>query len=338
MKNLKNIVFLSNKKIALVVLSQFNAKNNILFANELKVNNGNIHGKLSTLLTDAANFLGSNIKAVDVVFEDFDIKVDLVNKVYKNTSSKDEAIKQIYKDAKVNNKYVNNLIVGSCIAENNRTSVIAKTLVSNYSVYEGFKQLVKDCNVAILNCVNIATLLNQNNEELIVSIKNDKATACLYTDDTLSNCIDLNIDFNSIVNKLANKYACSAESILAQANIASVIASNKNENFNLSWNYDLRNKSLTYVNAAEFTKIWQEELVNQIKSNVLLNNWKSVKVLADKAINNFNFTKVDHDIVGLDVLSDDVVLAIANLDKLPSIESQSKYDSKIESEYERAAA
>jgi len=338
MKNLdKNIIFLSNSKIALVVLNKACNRTNILYANEIKVNLGNIQAQISNLFTDAANFLGFNIKNVDLVFEDFDISINHINKSFNRCTSKEEVIKQIYKEAGYVNKFVNNTIFANDNVDPSKDNVICKTLITDYEVYSGFKEMIKHCNVKLDNVLNLATLLNSKNDELVILIKNDKTYVCRYLNDKLVNCFNAQVNFDAIVEKMAIKFNTTKENIKHLVKLTNVLVKNDNYDFNVSWNYDLTNKSLSSINTKDFVIAWRSELVNEIKKTVLLNDVKNTKVLANE-LNNFNSTNIENEIFGLDSLSDEFVLAINNVDKFANFETQSKYDSQIENEYERIHA
>jgi len=333
----KNIIFLSNSKIALVVLNKACNRTNVLYANEIKVNLGNIQAQISSLLTDAANFLGFNIKNVDLVFEDFDISINHINKSFNRCASKEEVIKQIYKEAGYVNKFVNNTIFANDNVDPANGNIICKTLITDYEVYSGFKEMIKHCNVKLDNVLNLATLLNSKNDELVVTIKNDKVYACQYLNDKLVNCVNAEVNFDAIVEKIAKQFNTTKDNVDHLVKLTKILVKNDNYNFNVAWNYDLKNKSLSSINAQEFVKAWRNELVNEITKTVLLNDVKNTVVLANE-LNNFNSTNIQNDIFGLDGLSDEFVLAINNVDKFANFETQSKYDSQIESEFERINA
>lgn len=69
-KQIRKVLFVSKSIVALIVMENVENENNILFADQVNVNIDNLQAKTSELLTNAANFLGFNIKDVQMIFDD----------------------------------------------------------------------------------------------------------------------------------------------------------------------------------------------------------------------------------------------------------------------------
>ncbi|MCQ2748099.1 MAG: hypothetical protein MJ223_02465 [Mycoplasmoidaceae bacterium] len=121
----------------------------------------------------------------------------MTNQEFAACSDEHDITKEIFKIAKINNKFVNEInFLGVVYDDATQSATInANICASDYITYKRFINEVKKCNIKITSSHNIYTLLKQNKEqiELVLNINDNVVAACHYYGGKLSkvNAIDL---------------------------------------------------------------------------------------------------------------------------------------------------
>lgn len=338
MKNsssINKLIFISNNNVALVVFDVVNGRNNILFAEQVETDIVNLKVRLSELLTNAANFLGFNIKDAKVIFSDDDLtNISYYNQTFALCTNKDDVIKEIYKKAKIDNYYVNDIVFDYIIFnEIDRTAKATyKICANNYVTYKRLINIVKQCNIVITDAANIFTMLNKSKKgkELVIDFVGDKNVACQYLDGKLLACHNLDINFNNIKLALALKYDLTIAQIDQILSVAKIITLADNDEINLAVKFDVANKELIEIKAKNFINDWQEQLYNQIFKNEDFIDYTNVSVISKYRINALgNFEIYQSHQMGLENISLDLVASLANLDKLSKHVNHYSFENKV---------
>lgn len=333
-KTLNKVIFISNMSVALVVSGVVEGKTNVLFAGQYETTPDNLKVKLTQLLTDGANFLGFNIKTANVIFNDTELSmINYYNQVFADCSTLDDVKNEIYKKAKIDNYYVNDIVFDSIKFDENEFTCTTsyKICACNYTTYKRLVSIVKQCNVVIQNTANTYTLLNKQNigKEMSIDFVDGKNVVCQYLDGKLISCQCLDINFNNLKLAIGLKYDLSIGQVDQLLNLAKTVAES-DEDVNLAMRLDIANNSISYIKAKEFINEWRNQLYNQIFNQVGWTDYTNVNVISKNkmdAIGNFDFYK--NNVIGLDNISLDSAVCLNNLDKLSKEDNHYSFETKI---------
>ncbi len=342
--SINKTIYISNNSVALVVFNKVNNENNILFANQVNTDYVNLKVKLNELLTNAANFLGFNIKQANVIFKDTDLSnIDYYHQTFANCTSIDDVKKEIYKKAKIDNYYVNDIVFETINFNDFDRSATAtyKICACNYMTYKKLINIVKQCNVIVNNTANIFGMLNQSTKgkELVIDFVDNKNVACQYLDGKLVACHDLDINFNTIKLALGLKYDLSISQIDQILSVAKVITCDETKDINLAIKFDIANNSIEEIKAANFIYDWQSQLYNQIFKQVDFADYTNVNIISKFKINAIgNFNILNSNVIGLDTLALDNAICLNNIDKLSKLDNHYSFENRISKAIEELPA
>lgn len=333
-RTLNKVIFINNTSVALVVSNIVDDKINILFASQYESTPDNLKVKLTQLLTDGANFLGFNIKSANVIFNDTELSmINYYNQVFADCSTVDDVKNEIYKKAKIDNYYVNDIVFDSIKFDEAEFTCKAsyKICACNYTTYKGLISIVKQCNVSIKNTANTYTLLNRRNvgKEMSIDLVDGKNVVCQYLDGKLVSCQCLDINFNDLKLAIGLKYDLSIEQVDQALKLANLV-SNNDQDTNVVMNLDFLNGSINFVKAKDFVNEWRNQLYNQIFKQIGWSDYTNVNIISQNkidAIGNFDFYK--NTIVGLENISLDNAVCLNNLDKLSNKDKHYSFETKI---------
>lgn len=335
-KQIRKVLYVGASNIALIVINNVDNNNDILFASQVEVDSSNLQPKISQLLTDAANFLGFNIKDVELVFDDSQItKYSYTNREFVDCNSEEDIAKEIFKEAKINNYFVNEInFFGVKFDEIDKVATVnCQICASDYITYKKYIKAVSACNIVITNTNNLYKLLKQNKEniELTIKIENGAAIVCEYYGNKLNNVIVVDLKMNDIKQHIADKFSVSLDkvgSVLAIANQLAVAGQLDELVIN---NYNLKTKTYNEVKAMDLLALYRDEVKVQINNYVDFRNFQNVVVVSDLAINqleDFNF--ITNDEIGFENISVDKFLCLQNIDLNKEI-NQFNFENKIKS-------
>lgn len=342
--SINKTIYISNNSVALVVFNKVNNENNILFANQVYTDSVNLKVKLNELLTNAANFLGFNIKQANVIFKDTDLSnIDYYHQIFANCTSIDDVKKEIYKKAKIDNYYVNDIVFETVnFNDADKTANVSyKICACNYMTYKKLINIVKQCNVIVNNTANIFGLLNKTTKgkELVIDFVDNKNVACQYLDGKLVACHDLDINFNNIKLSLGLKYDLSISQIDQILSVAKVITCDATDDISLAIKFDIANSSIEEIKAKNFIYDWQGQLYNQIFKQVDFSDYTDVNIISKYKINAIgNFNVYANNVVGLEALSLDNAFCLNNLDKLSNQDNHYSFENRISKAMEELPA
>lgn len=333
-KNIRKLLYLSKKDICLIVFEQ--DQHNILFADQVKIFSEDLQPRILELLTNAANFLGFNIKDVEVIFEDENItKYSYSNYEFVDCNSEDDIAKEIFKKAKIDNYFVNEInFMGITYDDVDKIAKVnCQVCASDYITYKKYINAVKACNVVVTNSTNLFKLLKANKEqiELTLKIGNNKVIACEYYGQKLNNVKVINLNINEIKQHLSDKFEIEFNKMDEVIALANDIINQGDLEVTLVRNYNLKTKSFNVVKANDFIALYRDEIRTQINNNVDVRLFQSVSVVSKKEINaldGFNFI-VNEDLC-FDNVSCEKILALSNIDNNKDM-NQFNFENKIKS-------
>lgn len=335
-KQIRKIVFISNSYVALVLFNKFEDENNILFANQLSATPTDLRVKLNSLLTDAANFTGFNIKDVEVVFDDTEIaKISYADQEFVDCNNEEDITKEIYKKARIDNYYVNEINWSKIEYDeiDKKAIVNCEVCASNYTTYMQFVKTVNSCNLMVTNSTNLYTLLNSNkcNSELVLNIVNGQIYCSKYFDNKLSNIVKLDCSYATIKHKLAQRFNCDINKVNSMAALANSINNVDDYDINLSLTYNVKARSISTIKNKEFVAAYQEELFNQINDIVTLGNYKKIRIISSSALDKLANTDfiTSNDVIGLETISPDKIISLNNIDKNNNILTHFNFENNI---------
>lgn len=331
-KNIRKLLYLSEKDICLIVFEP--DQHNILFADQVKIFSEDLKPRILELLTNAANFLGFNIKDVEVIFDDEKItKYNYTNYEFVDCNSEDDIAKEIFKKAKIDNYFVNEInFMGVTYDEIDKVAKVnCQVCASDYITYKKYINAVKACNLNITNSTNLYKLLKANKEqiELTLKIGDNKVIACEYYGEKLNNVKVVNLDVNEIKQHLSDKFNIEINKMDEVIELANDLINQGDLDVTLVRNYNLKTKSFNLVNANDFVALYRDEIRTQINNYVDIRLFQSVSVLSSHEINaldGFNFIKNED--LCFDNISSDKIIALDNIDKNKEI-NQFNFENKI---------
>lgn len=334
-KQIRKILYLSQSNIALVVMNSIEDGHNVLFANQTNIDPANLQFKILELLTNAANFLGFNIKDVEIIFDDPQItKYSFVNQEFVDCNCEEDIAKEIFKKAKIDNYFVNEInFMGISYDEIEKVArVNCQICASDYITYKKYIRAVKACNVSVTNTTNLYKLLKRNKDEieLTLLIKNNQAIACEYYGNKLNNVKTININLDEVKQHLSDRFAITLNKIDGVLTVANDLANATDENVTVVNNYDLRTKSFNNVKAKDFLALYRDEIRTQIGNYVDYRNFHNVLVVSNDPINAIqDFGFATNDDVCLDGISLDKIVCLANIDMNKEEITQFSFENKI---------
>ncbi|MCQ2956968.1 MAG: hypothetical protein MJ233_03935 [Mycoplasmoidaceae bacterium] len=334
-KKIRKVLFLGKSDIALVALTNDDGQNNILFAEQVAIDFANLKVKINELLTNAANFLGFNIKDVEIVFDDCEItRYGFTNQEFVDCNCEEDIAKEIFKKAKIDNYFVNEInFYGINYDEIDKVArVNCQICASNYITYKKYIQAVKACNLIINNSTNLYKLLKANKEdvELAIKIENNKAIACEYYGNKLNNVKVIDLKLQDIYQHLADKFNINVKKIPDVINVANNIIGNNEKNIVIANNYDLKTKTYNHVQLNDFVTLYRDEIRTQINNFVDYRDFRNIRVISSQAINAIDgFDFVTNEEACFDTIALDKLVCLANLDLNKEELNQFGFESKI---------
>ncbi|XQP55624.1 MAG: hypothetical protein ACOQNY_02345 [Mycoplasmoidaceae bacterium] len=334
-KKIRKILYVGKKDIALVVLYNNETERNILFANQISIDPANLQANISQLLTCAANFLGFNIKDVEMIFNDEQItRYSFYNAEFVDCDTEEDIAKEIFKKAKIDNYFVNEInFLGINYDEIDKVAKVnCEVCASDYITYKKYTKAVLDCNVVITNSTNMYKLLKANKEEIELSIKIDgnEAIACEYYGSKLNNVKVINLNLEEIKEHISQRFAISLDKIDSVLTIANQLAAGGNLDADIINNYYLKTKTYNKVRAADIVALYKDEIRTQISTFVDFRNFQHLQVISDDAINALDgFEFATNNEIGLDNISLAKVICLANIDKNKDEITQFSFENKI---------
>ena len=335
-KQIRKLIYIGKNDIALIVLNTINESKNILFADQVAIdNNTNLQGKVSELLTNAANFLGFNIKDVEMIFDDPQvIHCNYQNAEFVDCACEEDISKEIFKKAKIDNYFVNEINFQS--VQYDEIDKVAKVncnvCASDYITYKKYVNLLKACNLVVTNSTNLYKLLKSNKEQIELTIKIDgqQAIACEYYGQRLNNINVINLDLNAIKEHTNQKFNISFEKIDQVLAIANQLAETDDVDNQIVNNYYMKTKSFTNVKASDIIALYKDEVRSQINECVDYRNFQNVMVVSKDKINCLEgFAFFENDQIGLERLSLDKLISLNNIDTNKDEITQFSFENKI---------
>lgn len=334
-KQIRKVLYLSKSNIALIVMNDVENNHNVLYANQVDIDPANLQFKVLELLTNAANFLGFNIKDVEIIFDDPAItKYSFTNQEFVDCSCEEDIAKEIFKKAKIDNYFVNEInFMGISYDEIEKVArVNCQICASDYITYKKYIKAVKACNVDVTNSTNLYKLLKRNKDEieLTLLIKNNQAIACEYYGTKLNNVKTINLNLDEVKQHLSDRFNITLNKIDGVLTVANDLASNIDENVTVVNNYDMRTKSFNNVKAKEFLALYRDEIRTQISNYVDYRNFHNVQVVSDSPINAIeDFAFATNEDVCLDNISLDKIVCLANINMNKQEITQFSFENKI---------
>lgn len=331
---MRKILYLGKTDIALIVLELEEKETNVLFANQVKVDSANLQVKVSELLTNAANFLGFNIKDVEIIFDDPEItRYSYMNQEFVDCSSEEEIAKEIFKKAKIDNYFVNEInFLGIQYDDIDKVAKVnCQICASNYITYKTYIQAVKACNVAVINSTNLYKLLKTNKDEVELTLKIDgnKAIACEYYGNKLNNVKVIELKMDEIRQHLSDKFNIKLDKVEGAIAVANNLVEGDNLDVAVVNNYDLKTKTYNTVKACDFIALYRDEVRTQINNYVDYRDFHNVRVISNNIINALEgFDFATNDQIEYASLSVDKIICLANLDMNKEI-TQFSFENKI---------
>lgn len=335
-KQTRKLLYIGKSNIALIVLGTINDTRNILFADQVAIDeNANLQGKVSELLTNAANFLGFNIKDVEMIFDDPQvIHINYQNAEFVDCVCEEDIAKEIFKKAKIDNYFVNEInFLSIQYDEIDKTAKVnCNVCASDYITYKKYVNLLKACNLVVTNSTNLYKLLKGNKEQIELTLKIDgqQAIACEYYGSRLNDVKIINLNLNAIKEHINQKFNISFEKIDQVLAIANQLASTDDVNNEIVSNYYLKTKSFANVNANDIISLYKDEVRNQINESVDYRNFQNIIVVSKDTINALEgFGFFENDQIGLERLSTDKLISLNNIDINKDEISQFSFENKI---------
>lgn len=332
-KQIRKILYVSTNNIALVVM---NDNKNILFASQVTIDeSANLQGKISELLTNAANFLGFNIKDVEMIFDDSQItRYSFYNAEFVDCNCEEDIAKEIFKKAKIDNYFVNEInFLGINYDEVDKVAKVnCDVCASNYITYKKYINLLKDCNLKVTNSTNLYKLLKGNREEIELTIKiaGQKVVICEYYGSKLNNVKAIDLNINEIKEHISQKFDIAIDKIDNVLAIANQLSTTGDLNVEVINNYYLKTKTYNKVKAADIIALYKDEVRVQIGNYIDYRNFQSIEVVSDDAINCLDgFVFFEAEQIGLDGLSIDKLLSLTNIDINKNEITQFSFENKI---------
>lgn len=333
-KQIRKVLFVNKSNIALVVMNNVDNDNNILFASQVNVDNADIQVKISDLLTNAANFLGFNIKDLQLIFADDQIsRLQYTNEEFYDCTCEEDIAKEIFKRAKVKNYFVNEInFMGVKYDEYNKIATVnAQVCSSSYITYKEYVNAVRKCNVVITKSTNIYKLIKGNKEqiELTLDFADDKVVACEYYGNKLHNVSNIELNLPEIKQHLADRYNISLNKVEDVLKVANQLAAGNELDANVVNNYDLKTKSYINVKVNDVLALYRDEVKNQINNFVDFRNFQSIRVISKDAINNLEDCDIAiNNEIGFDNVALDKIVCLANVDSNQELD-QFSFENKL---------
>ncbi|MCQ3908905.1 MAG: hypothetical protein MJ200_05265 [Mycoplasmoidaceae bacterium] len=334
-KKIRKLLYLSKSNIALIIMNDVDNEHNILFAHQVKVDEANLQFKILELLTNAANFVGFNIKEVEIIFDDAQItKYSFTNQEFVDCNCEEDIAKEIYKKAKIDNYFVNEInFLGINYDEIEKVArVNCQVCASDYITYKKYIKAVKACNVAVVNSTNLYKLqkTNKNEIELTLNIDGSRVIACEYYGKRLNNVKTINLNLEDIKQHVADKFNISIKKIEDVLKVANELASCVQDDIAVVKNYDLKTKSFNKVNLKELLALYRDEIRTQINNYVDYRNFQTIQVISNQPINAIDgFEFVVNEDVCLDGINLDKIVSLANIDINANEITQFNFENKI---------
>lgn len=335
-KQIRKILYVGKSNIALVVMNAINDNKNILFADQVKIDaSANLQGKISELLTNAANFLGFNIKDVEMVFDDSQItRYSFYNQEFVDCNCEEDIAKEIFKKAKIDNYFVNEInFLGVNYDDIDKVAIVnCDVCASDYITYKKYLNLLKDCNLKVTNSTNLYKLLKGNKEQIELTIKIDgqQAIACEYYGSKLNNVKTIDLNINEIKDHINQKFGITNDKIDNVLAIANQLATTGDIDSDVVNNYYLKTKTYNKVKAADIVALYKDEIRNQIGNYIDYRNFQSIEVVSNDAINALDgFVFYENDQIGLERLSMDKLISLTNIDINKNEITQFSFENKI---------
>lgn len=333
-KQIRKMLFVSKSNVALIVMKNVENENNILFADQVNMNIDNLQAKTSELLTNAANFLGFNIKNVQMIFDDNQVtNWQMTNQEFAACSDEHDITKEIFKIAKINNKFVNEInFLGVVYDDATQSATInANICASDYITYKRFINEVKKCNIKITSSHNIYTLLKQNKEqiELVLNINDNVVAACHYYGGKLSKVNAIDLDWSRIENAISQTLEIKPNRINEALKVANELLINNNLDITISNNYDLKSKAFKNIKLGDLLRVYRNEIKQQINNKIDFSHFQNVSVIANNQINqipDFDFVASD---LGFTNLPIEKLICLANIN-LDKDMNQFAFESKLQ--------
>lgn len=336
-KQIRKLLFVGESNIALLVLQQEQDNNIVLFANQIVVEPTNLQVKISQLLTDAANFLGFNIKDVEMIFDDEQIaRYSFTNQEFVDCYSEEDIAKEIFKKARIDNYFVNEInFMGIEYDEIDKVArVNCDICAGNYITYKKYLKAVQACNVNVVNSTNLYKLLKTNKDDIELSIKIDgnKGIACEYYGSKLNNVKAIEIKMDEIKHHIADKFDIKVDKVDDILAIANTLTESGDLDVNIVNDYQLKTKTFNCVKAKDVIALYRDELRVQINEFVDFRMFHNVRIISNLAINaidNFYFAQADRD--DFANLSIDKIICLQNLDANKQEITQFSFENKLKS-------
>lgn len=332
-KKIRKVLYVSKSNIALVVMHD--EDKNILFANQVAIEEDNLQVKVSELLTNAANFLGFNIKDVEMIFDDSQItKYSFQDEEFVDCNCEEDIAKEIFKKAKIDNYFVNEInFMGIVYDDIDKVAKVnCEICASDYITYKKYLNAVRACNVIVTNSTNLYKLLKTNKDEieLTLNINGNKVIACEYYGTKLSNVKTITLNLDEIKQHLVDKFNISINKMDDVLAIANELANTDDLNATVVNNYDLKTKSYNNIKAGDIIALYRDEIKTQINNYVDYRNFHNVKVVSDFVINQIDgFAFAFNNEIGLDGLSADKIVCLTNIDMNKEEINQFRFENKI---------
>lgn len=334
---IRKILFVSKSDVALVVLETQDDTNEVLFADQASITVDTFKAKTTDLLTNAANFLGFNIKEVELIFDDSEItRYSYVNQEFVDCATEEEIAKEIFKKAKIDNYFVNEInFLGIQYDEIERVArVNCQICASSYITYKTYIRAVKECNLAIVNSTNLYKLLKTNKDEveLTIKIEGNKAIACEYYGNKLNNVKTVELKMEDVKQHLSDKFNIKLDRVESAIDVANNLVDEESAEVGVVNNYDMKTKTFNLVKACDFIALYRDEIRTQINACVDYRDFHNVRVVSSQIINAISdFDFATNDIIGLDTISPDKIICLTNLDNNPDEITQFTFENQIHS-------
>ncbi|MCQ3907992.1 MAG: hypothetical protein MJ219_04820 [Mycoplasmoidaceae bacterium] len=335
-KKIRKVIFIGKSNIALVIFNEIDGHKNILFANQVSIDaDANLQGKISELLTLAANFLGFNIKDVEMVFDDEQItRYSFYNAEFVDCNSEEDIAKEIFKKAKIDNYFVNEInFLGINYDEIDKVAKVnCDICASDYITYKKYIKILKDCGLTITNSTNLYKLLKGNRDEIELTIKinGNHIIACEYYGNKLNNVKSIELNMDEIKSHISEKFNISFDKIDNVLSIANQLSATKDVDVEIVNNYYLKTKTYNKVKAADIIALYKGEIRTQINNYIDCRNFQSVLVVSDQTINaldEFQFYMDEQ--IGLETISLDKLISLSNIDMNQNQITQFSFENKI---------
>ncbi len=268
------ILFVDETKIWLFVYNIINNAPNLLFFKSEDYNKITFKTKLLKILTVAGNFLGFNIKNLNVVINDPNITIKKTFKQKYNGNVSKGKIKELLSTIngpQLNNSYLNKIIFSDWELDikHNVTYASYVTYWTDYDkTFFFLNAILNECHISINSIDNLYLIDNKNNSSHsnIIKIIKNKVIYQQYDNGLLNDIITKTFDENELFISIAKEYSTNVNLIKNTFLIIKNTNLNISRNINMNLSFNLRNNFISSINIEKLLLSYKKILFSIVKT------------------------------------------------------------------------